>query len=72
MRGDDWHEKSRSEKLASVLYPSQASESTRKQMAELSANELKRPPSAQPILSDDKRGSLSPLGGEAKRSQQRR
>ena len=72
MRGDDWKDRTRNQKLACVLYPNQTTEGTRQRMRELAGNELKRPPSASPILPDHKRGALSPLGGEAKRSQQRR
>ena len=72
MRRDDWKYKTRSAKLASVLYPSLASEETRRQMRELAGNEFKKPPIATPLLSDHKRAHVSPLGGEAKRSQGRR
>ena len=66
---DDWHKRTRNQRLACVLYPNQTTEDTRRQMRELAGNELKRPPTATPLLSDKSRGALSPLGGEAKRSQ---
>ena len=66
-RGDDWHKRTRNQRLAAVLYPNQVSESTRKQMRELSANEMKKPPTATPLMPDHKRGSVSPLGGTAQR-----
>ena len=68
MRGNDWKDRTRNQKLAAVLYPNQTSEETRRQMAELSVTELKKPPTATPLLPDHKRGAVSPLGGEAKRS----
>ena len=37
MRGNDWKDRTRNQKLAAVLYPNQTSEETRRQMAELSA-----------------------------------
>ena len=57
-----------------VLFPNQTSKDTRRQMRELAGNELKRPPTAQPLLPSDQNPAarVSPLGGEAKRSQQRR
>ena len=69
---DDWHKRTRNQRLSAVLYPNLTDQDTRRQMQSLSANEGKRPPSAQALLPEHKRGSLSPLGGEAKRSQQRR
>ena len=69
MSGNDWHKRTRNQRLACVLFPNQTDEDTRRQMRELSSNELKKPPSAQPLIPDHKRGSLSPLGGAA---QQRR
>ena len=65
MRGNDWKDRTRNQKLAAVLYPNQTSKDTRRQMAELAGNEGRRPPSAQPLIPDHKRGSLSPLGGAA-------
>ena len=72
MGGNKWSERTQNQKLAAVLYPNQTTEDTRRQMRELSGNELKKPPTGQSLLPDHKRGALSPLGGEAKRSQQRR
>lgn len=65
MREIKWREKSRSAKLASVLYPNQVSAATRKEMAELSALEFKKAPTPSPLLSDRTRGATSPLGGVA-------
>ena len=61
----DWHSRKRIEKLAAIAYPGLTTESTRKQMAALAANERKRPPTAAPLLSDRTRGAVSPLGGTA-------
>jgi hypothetical protein len=65
MRGDKWSDKTRSEKLANILYPSLANEATRKEMTQLSANEGKKAPTATPLLPDHKRAHVSPLGGVA-------
>jgi hypothetical protein len=42
--GDDWHRRSRSQKLAAVLYPNLTDADTRRQMQTLSNNEGKRSP----------------------------
>jgi hypothetical protein len=64
-RDDDWHGRTRMQKLAAVAYPGLTTENTRKQMAALSANERKKPPFASPLLADARRGATSPLGGTA-------
>ena len=61
----DWHKRTRNQKLAAVLYPNQTSKETRREMAQLSANEVKKAPTASPLLSDRTRGATSPLGGQA-------
>jgi len=65
MAKDNWGGRTRSSKLACVLYPAHVDEDTRRQMRELSANEMKKAPTASPLLADHKRGSVSPLGGTA-------
>lgn len=72
MGGNKWSERTRNQKLSAVLYPNQTDEDTRRQMRELAGNELRRPPTATPLLPDHKRAHVSPLGGEAKRSHRRR
>ena len=62
----EWDQRSRFSKLASVLYPGQATESTCKEMAELARNERKQPPKAGPLLEHHTRGAISPLDGRAK------
>jgi hypothetical protein len=64
-RDDDWHSRTRLQKLAAVAYPGLTTESTRRQMAALSANERKKPPAAMPLIADRVRGHVSPLGGIA-------
>jgi hypothetical protein len=63
-----WEKRTRFEKLSAVMYPAHADEATRREMAEIARGERKRPPAAQPLLHDHRRGSVSPLGGQAKRS----
>jgi hypothetical protein len=58
---------SRSEQAASVLWPAQTTGEIQKEMADISAKNGKRSPFKQPLLKDNERGSLSPLGGSAKR-----
>jgi hypothetical protein len=41
---DNWHKRTRSQKLAAVMYPNLVSEDTRRQMQALSNNERKRSP----------------------------
>jgi hypothetical protein len=62
----EWERRDRFSKLASILYPGNASETTRNEMSKLAKNELKRPPTASPLLDHHSRGSLSPLGGRMK------
>jgi hypothetical protein len=63
----EWEKRDRFSKLASILYPGNASETTRNEMTELAKNEAKRPPKAGALLEHHTRGSLSPLNGRAKR-----
>jgi hypothetical protein len=65
-RDDDWHSRTRMQKLAAVAYPGLTTEGTRKQMAALAANARKKPPAAMPLLGTYERGATSPLGGKAK------
>jgi len=46
LKNRKWAELSRSEKLASVLYPRQASKEIQAEMAEIAKHEGKRPPSS--------------------------
>jgi hypothetical protein len=67
MRPTRWGDRTRSQKLAAVLYPAHVSAFVRSEMATLSANERKPPPQAPKLLSDRTRGAVSPLGGTARR-----
>ena len=62
---DDWHSRTRSERLASILYRAQTSESTQRQMEKLAKVEAKKLPSQARLLANDVRGSASPLAGRA-------
>jgi hypothetical protein len=63
---DEWSRRTRQSKLASVMYPNLASQTTRNDMSKLAKNEAKRAPAASPLLDHHTRGSLSPLGGRMK------
>jgi hypothetical protein len=63
---DEWSRRDRFSKLASILYPGNASETTRAEMASLAKNEQKQPPKASALLDHAQRGALSPLDGRAK------
>jgi hypothetical protein len=71
MRKPGWDGTTRSQKLVAIAYPTLTNEETRREMAALSANERKRPPAASPLIADNKRGAVSPLGGLAKVQQRR-
>lgn len=66
MSKSEWDRKTRSGKLAAILYPQLESDLLRREMAQLSANEQKRPPASTPLLSNSTRGAVSPLNGMAK------
>jgi hypothetical protein len=61
-----WHKLPRNERSAAVLYPNQAEETRRREMAALAKNERKQAPRQEKLLSDKERGPVSPLGGLAK------
>jgi hypothetical protein len=61
-----WHQRTRTERAANVMFPHLSDEETKKQMATLSRNENKQAPSGAKLLSDKERGFLSPLGGKAR------
>jgi len=63
---DEWDQRSKQSKLASVLYPGLTTEKTRAEMQDRAKGEGKRPPAATPLLDHVTRGALSPLGGRAK------
>ena len=42
MKSVDWHSRSRTERLANVMYPALADEPTKRQMLDLAANEGKQ------------------------------
>jgi len=65
IRKKGWAGLTRSQKLSSVLYPDRLPPDLRREMAALSANERKRPPSGPRLLPDATRGHVSPLGGQA-------
>jgi hypothetical protein len=66
LKETSWHGRSRAERLASVLYPGQTDEKVQAEMKALAANERKRAPAQQALLSDRDRQHVSPLGGKAK------
>jgi hypothetical protein len=66
LRKQEWNQRSRSSRLASVWYPDLADAETRAEMTRIAAGEGKRPPAAPILLSDTKRQHVSPLGGLAK------
>jgi hypothetical protein len=68
----DWGRKSLHEKIAAVMWPEHASQSTRDQMAGIARAHGKRAPSGPALLPDHKRGSVSPLGGTAVKSSTQR
>jgi hypothetical protein len=45
----EWSKRDRFSKLASILYPGNASETIRQEMGELAKNELKKPPSREAL-----------------------
>jgi hypothetical protein len=61
------HSLTRFEQAASVLYPSLASEDTRKDMKQMASADRKRPPSGPVLLSDKDRGATSPLDGRGRK-----
>ena len=65
LRNQTWHQRPKIHRLAQILYPAHADEETRKEMAELAANERKRAPQSAKLLSDAERGCVSPLGNVA-------
>ena len=61
----DWWDRPRWNRLASVWFPHLADADTRAEMAQIAASERKRPPAEAKLISDAKRGAISPLGGTA-------
>jgi hypothetical protein len=70
-RKKGWAGLTRSQKLSSVLWPESLPPALRAEMAALSANERKRPPSGPKLLPDHTRGHVSPLGGQAQPKRKR-
>jgi hypothetical protein len=68
---EEWHRLTRMEKLANVIYAGQVPAQTRRVMNQLAAGERSRPPAPQGLLHDHQRGAVSPLGGQAVRSNKR-
>ncbi len=62
-----WDRRTRHSKIASVLYPNLASQTTQVEMQALAKNERKAAPSRAALLADAVRGCVSPLDGRAKR-----
>lgn len=60
-----WGELDRSEKIASVLYPSLTSEKRQQEMTKIASGESKKAPAKIPLLRDRERGHVSKLGGVA-------
>jgi hypothetical protein len=65
LKQGDWSKRDRSSKLANIMYPAHASEDVQKEMTSLAANEKRKPPQRQALLSDADRGCVSPLGNLA-------
>jgi hypothetical protein len=65
LRNQTWHQRPKISRLANILYPAHADNETREEMAKLAANERKKPPQPQKLLSDAERGCVSPLGNVA-------
>jgi hypothetical protein len=61
-----WRELTRQEQACAVLWPSQATPEIRKEMTEISVKNGKKAPYQEPLLSDQQRGAVSPLGGKAR------
>jgi hypothetical protein len=62
-----WSQLTREEKLSSVLYPNLIRDPKREaEMRSIAKGEGKRAPASSPLLSDRERGSVSPMGGQAK------
>ncbi len=59
----DWDQRTRQGKLASILYPNLASQTTQAEMQAIAKNETKQPPKASALLDHRTRGAVSPLGG---------
>jgi hypothetical protein len=60
-----WWDRPRFSRLASVWYPHLANADVRAEMTRIAAAEGKRPPAEPKLISDAKRGAVSPLGGTA-------
>jgi hypothetical protein len=60
-----WEKLDRFSKLSSCLYPHLTPPERQREMQQIAAREKKRPPVGPATLSDEKRGSTSPLGGTA-------
>jgi hypothetical protein len=66
MTNQPWAAKTREAKLASVLYPGNASTQTQRDMARLAKREGKRAPGGSALLEHSSRGATSPLDGRAR------
>ena len=66
MRERTFEQLSKSEKIASVMFPDQVDEQRRKSKAKIALAEKKKAPFRQSLLSDKDRKEVSPLGGVAK------
>jgi hypothetical protein len=66
MKERRFHQLTRQEQACAVLWPSQTTAEIRKEMTEISAKNGKKAPYQEPLLSDQQRGAVSPLGGKAK------
>ena len=62
---ETWHQRPKSSRLANIMYPGHAEAAVRQEMNGLAWNERKRGPQAPTLLSDQKRGAVSRLGGVA-------
>jgi hypothetical protein len=62
---NEWKDKSIAERIACALYPANATQQDRKDMAARSGG--KKAPHGPTLLANEKRGAVSPLGGVAER-----
>jgi hypothetical protein len=67
-RYKQWEGKTEEERLANALYPHLSSKDDQQTMREIAAGEGRKAPHQSKLLSDQERGCVSRLGGQAKQS----
>jgi hypothetical protein len=65
MKKLEWHQLSRTEQCANVLYPHLSDRQG--EMSRIAKAEGKRAPHQEPLLTHQQRGAVSPIGGVAKK-----